>query len=186
MFGNSDTDEDNMKADEATKALDEFAGQIHAALYQAAARFAVEFDQHPDIVYADIVKRLVANLPTGVKSASDGRAVAYRVRLTLFEQGTLVADTDPDSVMNTAGSEVIYGLQAVGEWAREIASGYYSPQDVNKLDNATVAKSIKSLRPSLSRNEGTHNWRLPFTVDGTEGYLANILVVTEQDETTTP
>lgn len=162
-------------------ALDHFTGEIHLSLYNYAQRFAKEHGLATDTVYADIVTRLVENLPQSVKNASDKRAAAYRVRLTLFAQGGLVADSDPELVVNAPGTEIIYGLQGVAQWARDIILGFHPDEPIGGLEDDTLIKSIKSLRPSLSRNGGAHNWRLPYTVDGHEGYLANILVVTEPD-----
>lgn len=119
------------------------------------------------------------------KGHNDGRAATYRVRLTLFKDGTLMADSDPELPMNTAGTEVIKGLAAVGAWARAVAEGYHS-QETTGLDDIAILKSIKSLRPSLSRNSGTHNWRMPYYINDQAQWLMNILVVTEPPEPTTP
>jgi len=133
-----------------------------------------------------IIKSLNDVIPKPLGNLEDKRAVWYRVRLTLFRDGGLVGDTDPEIAMNKPGVELIKGLAAVGAWAREITQSFYEGQSVEGLDDVTIARSIKSLRPSLSRNEGTHNWRMGFTVGGHEGHLVNILVVTEQGEATTP
>lgn len=166
-----------------------FAGQISGSLYAAADRFAKEFNVPGDKIYAEIVERLVANLPQSVQNASDKRATAYRVRLTLFHDNELVADSDPELAMNAPGTEVIYGLQAVGVWAREIAYSFHygdGPGPITGLDDEDIAKSIKSLRPSLSRNNGVHNWRMKYDIDDQSEWMANILVVTEAAENTTP
>lgn len=167
---------------EHDKALDEFAGQIHESLFKASGRFAAEFHLPADKVYADIVARLVANLPQSVVNAGDGRATAYRVRLTLYQNGSLEADSDPELPMNAPGAEVIYGLQAVGEWAREITQSFHAERKdspVKGLEDEAIAKSIKSLRPSLSRNKGTHHWRMSYDVDDQSSWGLSILVVTE-------
>lgn len=113
---------------------------------------------------------------------NDKRATAYRVRLTLFKNGVLEADSDPELPANTAGTETIRGLLEVGKWAREIAYGFHygeGPGPITGFDDDDIQKSIKSLRPSLSRNDGTHNWRIKYDVDDQSEWMANILVVTE-------
>lgn len=170
---------------ERDDAMAEFSTQIAANLQTAAARFAAEFKQPTNVVYAEIVQSLYAGLEQSVGIVKDKRSTAYQVRLTLFKDGALEADTDPEWDDNTPGNEVIHGLAAVGIWAREIAQSFHGSDVVGGLDDEAIVRSIKSLRPSLSRNNGTHNWRLPYTVDGHEGYTANILVVTVNDAATT-
>jgi hypothetical protein len=183
MFGNGSIDEDNMTAtqvaEERDRALEEFAAQIHESLYKASARFAEEFHLPADGVYAEIVDRLVANLPQSVKNAGDGRATAYRVRLLLFKDNELMADSDSELPLGAPGQDVMYGLQAVGVWARVIAEQFHEHK-AKGLDDEAIAKSIKSLRPSLSRNNGVHNWRMKYDVDDQSEWMANILVVTEK------
>lgn len=123
----------------------------------------------------------------------DGRSALYRVRLQLFKNGSLEADTDPEEEMNAPGAETIRGLVAVGQWARDIITAAHhadlvassvrhthpgTPRTIEGLSDEDIVKSIKSLRPSLSRNGGSHFWRLPYSLGDESEYLAGIRVVT--------
>lgn len=157
--------------------LTDRANDLMRVLRASARDYATEQAMTEARATVLLMKELSGMLPPDVTSANDGRGTDYRVRLTLFANDVLVADSDPEIAPNEPGMEVIRGLMNVGTWARQCAEAYHG-MELEGLGAGAIRKSISSLRPSMSRNNGTHNWRLRYTAGGVD-CLANILVVTE-------
>lgn len=95
----------------------------------------------------------------------DGRAAAWRVRLTIWtgpDNGSLVADTDDGRPSEADGTTILYGLSAVADWVRELTAQAHPGCVLDGLSEATLATKIKSLRVALSNQGGASIWRLRY------------------------
>lgn len=167
--------------------LRNLAAEVLGNVQAEADHFAAQTKMPPAKIMFELMELMDELRPKAVKAEGDGRAQAYRVRLTLYRDRMLYADTDPELPANQPGTEVVRGLISVSDWAREIMEAYHNVDSMafDILPYAKVEKSIKSLRPSLSRNGGIHNWRMSYTDPDGQEWLANILVVTEHPGATT-
>jgi|SRR5579859_2233553 len=96
----------------------------------------------------------------------DGRAAAWRVRLTIWagqDHASLYADTDDARPLDQDGSTILYGLSAVASWVRELCISAHPNATLDGLSEATLATKIKSLRVALSNQGGACIWRLRYT-----------------------
>lgn len=155
-----------------------------AALTQAQAMAADDFMPVAaayDALTAEFARRLRERRPSDLVEA-DGRSAQWRVRVRLYDMRApddVQADSDPDEGPKEPGASVIAGLPAVAAYLTELA-GLYHAGACEGLGESTLRHRLKSLRPTLSRNKGVARWRVPYTVKGTEAWLA---VVNVQRET---
>ena len=111
----------------------------------------------------------------------DGRNAQWRVRVRLFRDGMdkPEADSDPERPAGEVGDTVLRGLPAVAEHVQGLAWDFHqpigtvrmvwvAPEGLKGLESSTLLHRLKSLRPTLSRNQGRAVWRVPYTVAGAE------------------
>lgn len=97
----------------------------------------------------------------------DGRAAAWRVRLTIWsgpDYANLHADTDDGRPLDNDGTTILYGLSAVADWVRDLCAQAHPGCTLDGLSEATLSTKIKSLRVALSNQGGASIWRLRYTV----------------------
>lgn len=120
-------------------------------------------------VLADVLDAVQAIRPVSAQLERDKRASYWRVRLRLFDEtsGALEADSDVELPTEAPGSTVVRGLPGVAEWAGELVHGFHGARNevAGWLDNSTAQKRLKSLRPTLSRNNGKATWRVDYPVN---------------------
>lgn len=120
-------------------------------------------------VMADVLDAVQAGRPVAAQLEGDKRAGYWRVRLRLFSNGSgaLEADSDPELPTDQPGATVVRGLPGVAEWAGDLLAAFHASRQEQAawLDNATVQKKLKSLRPTLSRTHGKATWRVDYQVD---------------------
>lgn len=113
--------------------------------------------------------RLVASFAAqrqGSVAESDARARRWRVRVRLYnmlQPDEPQADSDPDLAADKPGETVLAGLPEVAHHLAELATQFHGGPCTG-LDHATLRHRLKSLRPTLSRNDGTARWRVPYSI----------------------
>lgn len=122
---------------------------------------------HMRRAWADRLKAIRTH--QGIDFRDDGRAAAWRVRLTIWrirgtdDQQECVADTDPQLPFERDGATIIYGLGAVSAWVRELCAQAHPTSTLEGLSEATLANKLKSLRVALSTQHGSCIWRLRYS-----------------------
>jgi hypothetical protein len=151
----------------AADRLAPLADRLDATMLQAAQELAAVSDAPLPVAYqrlaAELVRRLRERTPANIME-TDGRAAHWRVRVRLYDMAhpdDVQADSDPDLAADKPGETIIAGLPAVAEHLAILATRFHGSA-IAGLDEATLRHKLKSLRPTLSRNNGAARWRVAY------------------------
>lgn len=123
-------------------------------------------------------------IPPGEREAE---LAGWRCRIMLFgPNGDVEADSMPDAAPEAEPDVKCGTLGLVAQWLREVAEAFHAerrePAPVG-LDQATLERSILSLRVSLSRNAGQTWWRVSYKL-GDDGEQWRAMVRVERGAAT--
>jgi len=106
-------------------------------------------------------------IPPGEREAE---LAGWRCRIMLFDPaGEVQADSMPDSPPEAEPDIKCGTLGLAASWLRDVAEAFHAERREaapEGLDQATLERSILSLRVSLSRNGGQTWWRVGYKVGG--------------------
>jgi hypothetical protein len=162
---------------------------IKAGMHDAADAIAAAHNLD-NVETFDLIKRALMGQFTGATSFEhDARAARWRCRFRLYEtakgkDADPEADSDPELPPDAPGVEIIAGLPAVGTALVELARAYHDGAQLSGLSPEHLAKGLRGLRPTLSRNKGVATWRMNYDttdtfkagspVTRTRGWLARV------------
>jgi hypothetical protein len=119
--------------------------------------------------------------PLPTKAELDARATDWRLRVRLYRSDNMdepVGDTDPHLSAEQPGETVVHGLPAVADELRTVATLYHG-ETPEAMAEATLRHKLKSLRPTLSRNDGKAAWRVGYVTANGKRWLARVDVLRE-------
>lgn len=139
-------------SDQIARAVLDLKQQAH----EYADMIAEGCNLHNGEVLFLIAKGFHAQFNDATSMELDGRAAFWRCRFRLYSNAQPddpVADSDPDLDPGQPGAQVIRGLPAVGSELMILAAAYHKTAALRGLGHDDVAKSIRGLRPTLSRRK---------------------------------
>ena len=125
-------------------------------------------------VHAKLVAAIGSLLqPESAAVLNDGRTVQWRTRIRWYAKGQSdpTEDTDQDLPQDQPGSQIISGLPNVARYLEICTVNIHAPngESVTGVEAETLAHRLKSLRPTLSRNQGKATWRVPYVAHHLHG-----------------
>ena len=113
-----------------------------------------------------------------LETPPDGRTTPRLIRVRLYRQGddNPLADTEAEARPDAPGTWRVAGLPGVALALAQTASAFHGTPTMG-LDRATLLKSIKGLRTTISRRGGNAVWRVRYQA-GKDQFIARVDVVT--------
>jgi hypothetical protein len=111
-----------------------------------------------------------------VPERADKRTIGWLYRIRLYDvrdQETAVADTDPEKPADHPGEAVARGLGGVFDDLVFMVNEYHGGRPVTGLDNETLKRKARGVRPTVSRHGGHATVRVRYQANERD-WLARI------------
>jgi hypothetical protein len=141
-------------SDQIARAVLDLKGLAHAQADSIAAACNLHNGEILDL----IAKGFAAQFYDATSMELDGRAAYWRCRFRIYSNAMPdepQADSDPDLDANQPGATIIRGLPAVGAELQLLAHAFHKTASLRGLGPEDVARSIRGIRPTLSRRKAT-------------------------------
>lgn len=159
---------------------------------EAAAAIASDFNLDHDATRLMLTNMVLERFYAPPVRAMDSRTARWRCRFRIYDARQMdepVADSDDELPPGAPGSMVIAGLPNVGTEAIALAQAFHKSGQLSGLNSQMLDKSLKGLRPTISRRGGNAVWRLPYDTIDTynehslkRGWLMRVDIIREETE----
>lgn len=103
--------------------------------------------------------------PRATRGEVDGRTSKWRCRFRIYDGRNIsdpIADSDDGLSVELPGTTVVSGLAAVAVEVAELAKAFHAGRVLVGLNHEELMHKLKSIRPTLSRNDGEAKWRIHY------------------------